>query len=470
MLNSLSVLVDKQLRPWSKPLKSRLDQISSVAHSYLSQSGLIKDLESIKGEIFAPQKRLLLIASLLMVMTPVTANSGMKIRQGYTASLISPEISGSLYPLADTKRNNHQVFGFAPYWTFEKMDNIDFDTLTTLAYFDVEVSGTGDLVREGPGYKTFKSKKATELFKKAHAHGTRVVLTITQMQRYPILALLDNPDAQDNAIRQIVDEVEGRGIDGVNVDLEYSGNPGSVYRDKFSNFVEKLTAEMHDRNPNSRVTVSVYAGSVKEPKLYDVGRLAQVSDGIFMMAYDFASSNSDVAMPTAPLYGHKEGKYWYDVSTAVEDFLAYMPADKLILGVPWYGMNYPVTEPRPLAATLQGWGWRGVNQPYGMVEENINSQSSEISNFTSGWDESSQVGWKAYFSPASGVWRMVFSEDRRSLGAKFDFAKDKKLAGIGMWAIGFDSGKDELWNVIREKFGQKLADNSIKEKQIYEIN
>lgn len=361
----------------------------------------------------------------------------------------------SLTAVSDKK--THEVFGFAPFWTLDKLDNIDFDTLTTLAYFSVPVLGNGDLDHSDQGYITFQTPKATSIFQKAHDNGTRVVLTLTQMNNQPILALLDNSQAEGNAINQAVNLVQSRGLDGINIDFEFNGDPGELYRNKFTDFVRQLADEMHKVNPNSKVTVSVYAVSVKEPKIYDVGKLSQISDGIFMMAYDFANASSSAAMPTAPLYGASDGTYWYDVSTAVDDFLQVMPASKLILGLPWYGYNYAVYQPVVKAVT----GWRtGIAEPYSVAQDNIKSDLE-------GWDNKGQVGWKAYLS--WNTWRMIFLEDSRSLSLKYDFAKSKDLGGIGIWALGFDAGKKELWQTIKDKFGIKTADSSVLARAVKEV-
>lgn len=363
-------------------------------------------------------------------------------------------------------QEKNEVFGFAPYWNIDKLNNVDFNTLTTLAYFGVIIDGNGNIVKDDPGYTTFESQKATNLFTKAHQNGTRVVLTMVQMQNQEIENLMDSPDAQNNAISQVISEVKGRGIDGVNVDFEYQGDPGQTYRDEFSQFVKNLTDRIHQEVPDSKVTVSVYASAVKEPKIYDIGKLSQNSDGIFMMAYDFANTQSQNAIPTAPLYGYKQGKYWYDISTAVDDFLTVMPSDKLILGVPWYGYNYPVYTPQIEAQTISSyyWGETAVAQTYENAKDNI--QPNEVSNYTTGWDNLGEVGWKAYFDQATYTWRMIFLDDSKSLGLKYDFAKEKNLAGVGIWALGFDNGSNELWKLLQEKFGQKIADINISKKPI----
>lgn len=373
----------------------------------------------------------------------------------------------SLHPLQSGK-NSKEVFGFAPYWTMDQLDNVDFSVLTTFAYFGIPVNGDGTLDTTDQGYYIFKSQQATSLFKKAHRNGTRVVLTLTQMDNDSINGLMDDISAQKTLIRDAVALVNRRGIDGINVDFEYTGDPGQEYRDRFSAFVRNLTDAMHAANPSSKVTVSVYASAVKEPKIYDIAAISKDTDGIFMMAYDFATTSADNAIPTSPLYGYKAGKYWYDVSTAVEDFLTQMPPEKLILGVPWYGYNYLVYEPGVKAETRPYYSWRGtpVAQTYSLAKNTIDPLTAATGSFKSGWDEYGQVGWKAYYDGDSGTWRMIFLEDTVSLGKKYDFAKKMNLGGVGIWALGFDEGKSEMWQLLGAKFGSKLVDNTITNKVI----
>jgi spore germination protein len=378
--------------------------------------------------------------------------------------IISPlatATSNTLTPLKEEKKG-YQVYGYAPYWTINKLDNVDFNVLTTFAYFGVPIQTDGSLDRTDQGYKVFMSDKATNIFQRAHDAGTKVNLTVTLMENDKILAFLDNPQAQERTINEIVAEVKNRGIDGVSIDIEYAGKPDPSYRAKFSKFVKNTSDRMHAEIPGSQVTVAVYALSAKQPQLYDIGAIAESADSVFMMAYDFSVKGSKSAQPTAPLYGHKEGKYYYDIATAVEDFLKVMPAEKLILGVPYYGYNYLVYEPQVKAATRPAHSWRGkpAVQTYEIAQANVNANMTGINDYKEGWDNEAQVGWRAYKLSSSDTWRMIFVEDERSLGIKYDFAKSQNLGGVGIWALGFDNGHTELWTLLSSKFGTKnIADN-----------
>lgn len=381
------------------------------------------------------------------------------ITQFVTTNFINPQVL--IKPLLKKAEANHEyeIFGFAPFWTLDNMESVDFTVLTTLAYFGIPVLEDGSLDTSYPGYTAFHSKQATDLFTKAHSHGTHVVLTLTQMNNSIIKGLMDDPTAQEKAIASAVAEVKERGIDGINVDFEYTGNPGEDYRNKFTTFVSNLSRKLKEELPYSRITVSVYASSVREPKIYNIKSLAEVTDGIFMMAYDFATYSADYAMPTAPLYGYKEGKYWYDIATAVDDFLGLMNPDKLILGLPWYGYNYLVYTPEVNAETRPYYSWRGKPrvQTYAIAQNHVTPEMQGIDEFITGWDDHGKVTWKAYHVEETDTWRMLFIDDKKSLSLKYDFAKEKQLKGVGMWALGFEDTNAELWAVLEEKFGKKLA-------------
>ncbi len=380
-----------------------------------------------------------------------------------SSTIISPLVN-SKDNEAIGKADEYEVFGFAPYWTINKLDNVDFNVLTTLAYFGVPVKSDGSLDHNDIGYKTFQSKKATDLFNKAHSHKTRVVLTLTQMDNDTIKEFLDDPDAQKKAIEESVSLVKSRKIDGINIDFEYVGKIDKPYRAKFAKYVKMTNDKLHQEIPGSQLSVSVYASSAKDStKLYDIKALSDNSDKIFMMAYDFATTGSDHAIPTAPLYGYKEGKYWYDISSAVEDFLKVMPASKLIMGLPWYGYNYPVAEPGVKVAREDGYYYyyyygKKRYRAYHKYPSNAQTYASAMKNITdekSGWDDIGKVGWKAY--QEDGIWRMIFLDDTRSLKLKYRFAKDMNLSGIGMWALGFDTGTSDMWSLLNSEFGIKVA-------------
>lgn len=67
-----------------------------------------------------------------------------------------------------------------------------------------------------------------------------------------------------------------------------------------------------------------------------------------------------------------------------------------------------------------------------------------------------QVAWARWQERACSTctmyWRQLYFDDARTLGEKWDFIKQSKLLGTGLWAAGFEDPHTELYKVMREKF------------------
>jgi hypothetical protein len=60
------------------------------------------------------------------------------------------------------------------------------------------------------------------------------------------------------------------------------------------------------------------------------------------------------------------------------------------------------------------------------------------------------------------------------MGLKYDLAIEENLKGIGMWALGYDGSRSELWDLIAEKFtipvsveGSKILPENYRLEQNY---
>lgn len=358
-----------------------------------------------------------------------------------------PNFAKLMSPIPAPK-SDWEVFGFAPYWKLSKLDNIDWEVLTTFAYFSLPVLADGTVDRTSYEWQVFEGYKLKDLFGRAKSHGVRRVVTLTMMEAGSISAFLDDSSSWDRVAAESAEIINSRGLDGVNIDFEYI--PANDYlRERFSVFFERYSQRLRQASDNPYITVSVLASSERFNKIYDISRLAKVADGIFMMAYDFYYPGSETAGPSAPLFGYNNGKgpFWYDVSTAVDDFLRAAPADKIIMGVPYYGWNYPAATAAP---QVERSSWLAA-----FATTNEKMESNKLLSITpiGGWDSQAQVAWRGYWDKNS--WHVVYMEDEKSLSAKYDFARSRNLKGVGIWALGFDADSDRFWSLLATKFGDR---------------
>lgn len=348
------------------------------------------------------------------------------------------------FPQTEASVSKKEVFGFAPHWTLSKLSNVDWNILTTFAYFSLPVSYDGTIDKSSYEWTVFEGEKLARLFGKAKENNVKRVFTLTQMEPEVIREFLASEANWQNIADESIAIINERGLEGVNIDFEFIPTDGFL-RDRFSEFVAYYSKRLEtEAGNNPYITVSVLASSEKDSKIYDIASLSKSTDGIFMMAYDFYYPGSETIGPSAPLYGYNGGRgpFWYDVSTAVEDFLKVAPADKIIMGVPYYGWNYPSNDPEPKAG-------RSLGSSFATTQEKVNNNQLLMTTPMGGWDNDAKVSWRGYWN--ENGWHVVYMEDKKSLSLKYDFIQSKNLAGVGIWALGFDSGEDELWQTLREK-------------------
>lgn len=388
------------------------------------------------------------------IRSAVILASGLAAYAGF-GSLLRPTLKPEK-PVPQVSPSRKEILGFVPHWVIPgDISDDELNTLTTLAYFNFPLGGDGNPLVDNPGYKVLFSKEAEELFERARKSNTHLMLTTAvenssgQMDNGEISALLNDKEAQKRAIQAVIRAQKEHSMDSINVDIEHSGEVGPELRNNFSSFVQELR-----ERAGVRVTVSVYASSAIRMHMYDLGKLAVVSDGIVMMAYDFYNKGSEIVAPTAPLYGHKEGRYWYDVATAVEDFKALVPAEKIILGIPKYGYGYLVVEDKEMAP---------VRDPFRLTQDiwvdnevltmdNLTNRLNSSTSNRSGWDDVAKVGWRSYLDQYD-IRRMVYMEDERSIAAKCDLVLRAGLGGIAFWATGYGHNTAVADVLRQKKFG-----------------
>jgi hypothetical protein len=66
------------------------------------------------------------------------------------------------------------------------------------------------------------------------------------------------------------------------------------------------------------------------------------------------------------------------------------------------------------------------------------------------WDAPSATPWYREQAPS---WRQAWYDDDTSLTAKYARVLSEDLAGIGIWALGYDGTRPELWAVLGNAFG-----------------
>lgn len=231
--------------------------------------------------------------------------------------------------------------------------------------------------------------------------------------------------------------VKRHDLDGFDVDWEYPGLPGDGNphgpQDK-ANFT-RLMAELRvalDRDAKTRgrtVLLTMAAGAFPGFLEHtEMGEVAKSVDFVNLMTYDFRVEDP-VAGHHANLYPHPADDKKSSADGAVRDFLAAgVPADQLVLGVPFYGRAWLNTGGDP--------GARGLYQPGARPAERFETDYARLAaeridrnGFGRHWDPVARAPY--LWSPERRVF--VSYEDPESLRVKSRFVREQRLAGVMFW-------------------------------------
>jgi len=324
------------------------------------------------------------------------------------------------------------VFGYHPYWNDTAWENYSYDILSHIAWFGLEMGNTGEITND-------HKWPVTGLVDLAHSHGVKVIVTVTNFDNAGIGALLANPTYRQKAIDNLIARVIQGNADGVNIDFEFV--PSSA-KANFNTFIHDLTQAFHDQIPGSEVSIAM--PSVDWSNAYDYNYLSDNSDGLMIMAYGYYWSGSSKAGPNSPLNG--DLSYWY-IQRTISDYLTKTGGDgsQLILGLPWYGRDWQVTS-------------TSINAP---VKDNTSGKSI----LYPAAETSAQSFGKKYHTGVAGAWynyndgqqHQVWYDDSTSLATKYQYAVDMDIKGIGIWALGYDGGRPEIWGGLSDIFGATAA-------------
>jgi spore germination protein YaaH len=348
------------------------------------------------------------------------------------------------------------IYGYLPWWSLEKVKYLQLDKITDIAYFGLYLDADGNFVEktEGadesiinePGYYNWKNNPIINtLIKDCKENDVRFALTIIAHMDEKNDEFLNCRECWDTLLRNIISELDEKGIKDVNLNFEHAEGTDDGIDGKFAELTKYLNEELDKIYGSSYLVVSAFGDSATQNRVSsDLENLSRNSDGIFIMAYDYHRPASEEIGPVSPIEGPG-----IDVTETIKDFLTVAPPNKIILGVPYYGYNWLVEDDDEYAKRVEGSDENGFSeaQTYEDVMATILEVSPEIK-----WNKDGKSPYFTYVSPETNHLRTAYFENADSLRYKYELVLRHNLGGVGIWALGYDGGYTELWDLLYEYF------------------
>jgi spore germination protein len=363
-----------------------------------------------------PKNRHLFASRLMVIVAVITIGSlpapiKMPIPgSDQTLSLGGPLKSAGLGLAGSTKtevpedkiQSRRTVAGWLPFWdTDEALRAVtEFpQALTEISPFWYEPAADG-------GLEPSDGAEQQDVLDTARSNGAKIYPTIHSADGELLHDILTDPAKKDAHIARISAKVEHLDYDGIDIDYE---NMPAEARDPFSQFIRDLATEMHANDKKLIVTVhpkTSEPGGWNGPQSHDYRAIGEIADQVRIMAYDLHHRGGPSG-PIAPVN-------W--VEKVVAFSVTTMPAEKIVLGVPLYGYDWPA----------QG---KARSVVHDQVAELTQARGIPIE-----WDETAATPFFKY--SADGEERTVWFENRASFQAKAELVKRFDLAGLAMWRLG----------------------------------
>lgn len=330
------------------------------------------------------------------------------------------------------RTTNKKVLGWHCYEQGTSYQAYNFDLLWAVSYFSYKVNPkTG-------GYHSISGWRTTDFITQAQNQDCQVFMTVSNFGSDNNNLFLPNKSAQNVLADSLVTLLEWRNANGINIDFE--GVPSNMRAD-FTSFLIDLSTKIKAANPDYQVSLCLYANDWNN--VFDIKAIDAHIDFYTLMAYDYYGGFSKSTGPNTPFKYSKQ--YGKGLKESVDDYRKKGVKDeKLIVGLPYYGVEWATKSPQPGTQQID---FR-AHPPY----KRIKSYYLDTLGATIQFDTVSQSSFLVVKDSLLG-YRQIYFEDTRSLGYKYDWINESRIAGVGIWALGYDYGYTELWDLLGEKFG-----------------
>ena len=280
--------------------------------------------------------------------------------------------------------------------------------LTDLFIFSYGFTTTGELVPP--------ALDDTWMIELAKENNTAPILTLTpfgpdgMFNNYLISVIVNDMEIQQALINNLLETIAEKGYEGVDIDFEYILAEDRI---PFAEFVANVRSAVNSVGFPVSVALAPKIADNQPGLLYggkDYALLGEAADSVLLMTYEWGYTYGP-PMAVAPINKVRE---------VVDYAITRIPVEKINLGIPNYGYDWPLPYER------------GVTK----AQTISNTEAIEIAIANNAVIEFDEVAMSPHFSyEKDGIAHEVWFEDARSMREKFSLIQEYNLRGAGYWQI-----------------------------------
>lgn len=336
-------------------------------------------------------------------------------------------------------REDTEVYTWYPYWMGDVWKSYDFNLISSISFLSYKIDPkTGSYLNPDQ----IKQWSETDLLDSAKKYETKVLLSLALEGEENHLEFLKNEKSWNTTLDSISVLLKKRDADGI--EIEFIDIPMDL-ETKFLEFVASLKDNLSYRFITKKLTLSLVIPAAPDKFPFDLVKLDESVDLFIVKGIDYHEEDGTVAA-VAPLRNETAGGPSLE-NTILTYLERGLNPEKSILALPLYGSQwsgtfdpeegfYTTNFERKVTLSEVNRVFQSKDSIY-MIEPILDETTMTQYFFLEFQDNTSIEGWY---------------DDSLTLSKKMDYALVNKFKGVGLWALGYDLGKNEVWEVVAKKF------------------
>lgn len=378
---------------------------------------------------------------------------------GQAASFLTEGSEKTKSVIENTEKTQQIIIGYYPAWKSYSgytPESVDIDKLTHINYAFANIGSDYRIEMGYPDKDPENFEKFQEL--KKIKPDLKVLISVGGWNwsgRFSDMAATD--ENRNKFTDSCVEFISKYGLDGVDLDWEYPVGGGLKTNSKRpedkQNFTlllkemrEKLDAQELKDNKDYLLTIAAGASNYYIENT-EADKFQNYLDYVNLMTYDIHGPWDKYTDFNSPLYNNNDESYQYKISieSSVKAWLKTgLPAEKLVVGVPFYGYSYTVSK------NTNGGLYQTHKNGKALSYDTIKKEYLSNPQYSKNFHYKSLVPWlyngKTFIS----------YDDSQSIALKAEYIREQNLGGAMIWELSQDS-EGELLNSLYES----LYDGSV---------
>jgi len=243
--------------------------------------------------------------------------------------------------------------------------------------------------------------------------------------------VLNNTDVQKRVINETINIAKEYKFTEIALDIELFSLFQNEKKAQINSFVNKFYTNVKDNN--LRLSIILYGDVVYRKKAFDLKFVANNTDEIFVMAYDFHKSKGGEPGPNFPFSGKE--KYGYDFQQMITDYLQITSPEKFSVIFGMYGYEWTVDEKKRPIHQAEALTYNQIKKQFldqcewqdCIVKRDDLAKETEVDYITS--EVVDNIGRINY--------HIIWFEDNESVSIKTKYLEEQGINSTAFWAYGY---------------------------------